>query len=73
VTVRAIIERINRKLAREGKRIKTCRNERWRGELGRYYVVHLSQKFVVQKRVDLEEFGRALGVLSPYETVADDD
>jgi hypothetical protein len=73
VSVHALIQRINRKLAHEGERIKTCRNERWRGELGTYYVVHLNHKFVVQKRVDLEGLGRALRVLAPDETVAADD
>ena len=76
VTMRAVIQRINRRLKREhdhGERnwefLKATRGDRWRSELGDYYLVNVDRNAIVDKQVDPEEFARELGVLAPYERV----
>ena len=63
VTVRALVQRINRALASDGKRL---RGTRGRGP-GVYYVVSGSR--VTQSAVNLEALGRKLGVLYAWETL----
>ena len=63
VTVRALVQRINRVLASDGKRL---RGTRGRGP-GVYYVVSSSR--VTQSAVNLEALGRKLGVLHEWETL----
>jgi hypothetical protein len=72
VSVRALIQRINRKLAPEGEALRTTRR-RWRSNLGDYYLVDLNRNFVTQQRVNLEALGRELGVLSPWEALVEED
>lgn len=69
VTTRALLQRINRQLAKEGKQLKTMRGERWRSELGNYYEVDLNYSSITAKHVNPEEWGRELGVLQPWERV----
>ncbi len=63
VTVRALVQRINRVLASEGKRL---RGKRGRSG-GAYYLVSGSR--VTQSAVNLEALGRKLGVLYKWETL----
>jgi hypothetical protein len=67
----ALVRRINRALADQGERLKTTRGDRWRGDLGDYYVVDLNLNAIVGQHVDLEEFGRELKVLAPGERLAE--
>lgn len=71
VSPRALLARINRKLVHDGECMKTCRSDsRWWHDLGDYYVVDLSRNFLTHKHYDLEEWGRDLGCLKPYEGLA---
>jgi hypothetical protein len=73
VSGRALFQRINRKLKGENRQIRTARGffdgSYWHEDtnLGRYYVLDLKRNFVVVTRVDLEDFGRKLGVLAEGE------
>jgi hypothetical protein len=72
VTARALMQRINRRLAKdEGSRLLTCR-ETARGfnELGRYYVVN-AQNHLAQTDVDLEDLARELDLMKPWETLVE--
>ena len=70
VSVRGIIQRINRNLAPQKQKLKACRSDRWRDDLGDYYVIDVEINGVLHKHVDLEALGRELGVLAEWETVA---
>jgi len=80
VTVRAIVQRINRRLKREyadGERglfgLKAARSPRARQDLGDYYLLNLERNLIADTHVDLEKFGRELGVLQRYERVEEDE
>jgi len=68
VTRQACIQRINRRLAREGERLRATRSDRWRNELGDYFIV--SGNSVIAQHIDVEELGRELGVLRGFEELA---
>ncbi len=73
VSKRAIIQRINRKLAHTQHQLRTCRRQsQWHRDLGDYYVVELSQNAIAGVDIDLEKYGRELGVLAGWETVVDE-
>jgi len=71
VTMRALIQRINRILAKDTEKLKIPRSNRARQELGEFYVLDLRINGVLQKHVDPEELGRELGVLQDYERVVE--
>ncbi len=68
VTHRALIQRINRRLLKEQKELGTSRyNVKAFKDLGRYYIVDLKQNAVTQTNIDIEDLGRVMGLLKPYE------
>jgi hypothetical protein len=69
VSVRALVQRVNRKLAARGEKLLATRSSRNRLELGDYYAVRLNGNSVVAKHVNLETWGRELGALKPWESV----
>ena len=71
VTEKALYQRINRKLNADGRALKRTRGQRALIELGRYYVLDMNMNAVLYHyhNVNLEDFGRELGVLKPYEVV----
>jgi hypothetical protein len=72
VTLRAVIQRINRKLAQEGRAgqaFRKYRGGRSLADLGDYYVVDLDRNTVEAAHLDPEAFGRELGVLENWEEV----
>lgn len=74
ITMRALLQRINRKLSAEGhEQVKTTRGDRWRSELGDYYVVDLNRNMITAKHVKPVEWGRELGVLREWETVVEEE
>jgi hypothetical protein len=71
VSMKALIARINRKLAScdDGwERVRTRRGSRW-SELGRYYAINVSGNYLTAKDIDPETWGRELRVLLPGESV----
>lgn len=76
LTERALVQRINRKLAHEGEVLKKCRcavcGNRIDGSahcnLGPYFIVDLSTNAVTNKEMDdLESLGNELKVIQPWE------
>lgn len=66
VTERALIQRINRKLHADGAKLRTAQG-RAEAAMGRFYTVSFRKSCVLQRHVDLEAFGRQLGVFATYE------
>jgi hypothetical protein len=71
VTMRAVIQRINRKLAADKEVLKVARSERMRQAVGDYYVVDFRINGVLHHDVDPEAMARELGVLKGYEQVTE--
>lgn len=77
VSERALIQRINRKLKGDDQKLCAARGT-WDGptwhpnsDLGRYYIIDISRNFLVSSNVDLEDYGRELKVLAPWEELAE--
>lgn len=69
VSEKALVGRINRKLAHEGEQLRTARTDRdWRN-LGRYYCVNVSHNCVTSTHHNLAELGRLVGALGDGETL----
>jgi hypothetical protein len=74
VSLRALIQRINRKLATDqgalyADQLRKARGLRWRQTVGEYYLLNVFRNAVDNTRVDPETLGRELGVLAPWEIV----
>ena len=64
ITERALIKRINRKLAHTDEAIRICREDsRWIDQLGRHFIEDTKTKFVLATDCDLADIGREVGVL----------
>lgn len=70
VSTRAVIKRINRKLAPDGEQLRTCRGGPWEHELGRYFVTN-AQNAIASTHVALEGYARGLGALRTDETIGE--
>jgi hypothetical protein len=66
---KAAIQRINRRLKEDQRKVRTARGERLRQDVGWFYVLDLQRNFIVEKDVDLEALGREVGALQDYETI----
>jgi hypothetical protein len=68
VSTRALIQRINRKLAAQDEALRVSR-DRWqeRENLGEFYIVNTRLNGVVHKHVDIDALGHELGVLQRWE------
>ena len=68
VTERALVQRINRKLAKDQEVVKKARGAATR-DLGDYYRLDAFRNAVMESNVDLEALGRKLGVLRVFEAL----
>lgn len=69
VTMRALTQRISRKLAQDDELLKKSVGARLRQDVGEYYVLNVRLNAVTRMNVDPESFGRKLGVLRAWESV----
>lgn len=69
VTHRALLQRINRKLARAEEVLRVNRRGAYEEAGPNYWLVNFNRNQVVGGCDDLVGFGRELGVLKPYEAV----
>ena len=70
----ALIRRINRKLASEGRmghKLKKIRGQAGRSSLGEYYIVDIDKNYILETFVNLEDCGRKLGTLQQYEKLVE--
>jgi hypothetical protein len=73
VSERALIQRINRKLAADDEKLKKLRSKRWRSAMGTYFIINVRGNFVNTKHVEIEAYGRELGVLTDWEELVLDE
>ena len=74
VSERALIARINRRLAKENEKLIVCEETSPSfTDLGRYYVVDLNQNIIGSSNLDLEQVGRDTKALKGYEVLEDAD
>jgi hypothetical protein len=66
------MQRINRKLSADSQQLKTCRSPRDRSYIGNYFVIDTRLNVVKQTHVDVEELGKELGALRPWEQLAEE-
>jgi len=76
VAERALIRRVNRKLAEKDQRLCKSRasHDEGRGpvfdhNLGEFYIIDTQRNFVHSTHVDLGTLAKEVGALSPWETV----
>ncbi|MEP7366188.1 MAG: hypothetical protein ABI972_23265 [Acidobacteriota bacterium] len=75
ITHRALIQRINRKLAQDGMILKTARLYSTGHEntnLGRYYIVDRTKNTLAFSHCDLDYWGKRVGVLAEWEKLLDE-
>ena len=70
VSVRALFQRVARRLAAEGKQLKSTRGELALRDLGAHYVVERDNSVVP---IDLEKLGRETGALEAHERLITKD
>jgi hypothetical protein len=68
LTETALRQRINRKLRDRGAVLKRARAS-VETTLGAYFVVDINGNFVTEHHVNIEDFGRELGVLAEWESL----
>jgi hypothetical protein len=74
ITERALLQRVNRALADDGKVVNRPRGKPRAdgpGDLGAFFIVDLKKKAVVEKNVDLVKLAKKLEVLRDYEQLVD--
>jgi hypothetical protein len=69
VSVRAIVQRINRVLQENDRQLKAARGGRALQACGRFYVINVKSNTVVQHNVDLSELAQELGTIKPFEAL----
>ena len=70
ITKRALVQRINRYLAKENKALhQTGRSNRTEEQFGTYYIIDTAMNCVTADHIDLVEYGRQIEVLKLYEEV----
>jgi len=71
ISMRALIQRINRVLAKDNEVLKKSRSSRTSLSVGEYFVLDIMKNFISRTQVDPEQLGRKLGVLKLYEEVGE--
>lgn len=69
ISERALIARINRKLAHDGEKLRKSRGMQAYTNLGDYYTVDIKTNTLRRWFIDIEEFGREVGVMHRNETL----
>jgi hypothetical protein len=70
ITERALVQRINRALAKEDEVVKKSRaDSRMEMQYGTYYSVNQRTNNIANGNIDIESMGRELGVLKEYEAL----
>jgi hypothetical protein len=67
ITTRALLQRINRVLAKNNRTLRATRGAQMRSDAGDFFVLDLSRNEILTKDVDPQVLGRELGVLKEYE------
>lgn len=68
VSTRALIQRVNRKLASRGEKVRATRGTNAQLSVGEYYILNITGNYVSRPRVDLEQLARDENALQPWES-----
>lgn len=71
VSEKALIQRINRRLAREGEKLRKNSNPRHFMDVGWHYVVDVRSGYFEARINNLEQYGREVGALGTNERLAE--
>jgi hypothetical protein len=71
VSMKALLARINRKLAGQGEQLKAARSARARLDCGDFYIIDTRENALVGRNVDPVAMGRELGVLRAWEQIVE--
>jgi hypothetical protein len=63
ITKRALLQRINRQLNKDLEQVKAYRNR------DDFYHIDLKRKAIIAEHVDIEDLGREMKVLQPWEAL----
>ena len=72
MTMRALLQRVNRKLKKENEMLCKARERAKRYGVGDYYKLDFYRNIISEQGVDPEELGREMRVLRPWERVVED-
>jgi hypothetical protein len=74
ISMRALIQRINRKLRHNGEVSKVARGSQAESEadVGRYFIVNIERNLLVNDHCDPEAIGREIGVMAEHERLVKD-
>jgi hypothetical protein len=72
ITMRALVQRINRKLAQQDEVLRAIRGERAKQDLGDYAVINISRNSVSRHDVDVVALAKELDVLKKWERVIEE-
>jgi hypothetical protein len=67
VSERALIARINRKLAKDNQKLCHSRSAQTQSSVGEYYIIDAVRNGIIHQRVGPESLAKELGVLKPWE------
>ena len=67
VSERAVMQRINRRLTREDKRIHRARRWPEHLKLGKHYIIDELKNVVCDSHVFIEQYAREIGAMQPWE------
>lgn len=68
ITEKALYQRINRKLRQRDEVLKRSRVST-EVDLGKYFVVDLHRNAVTNHHIDIEDFGKQIGVMADWESL----
>ncbi len=68
-TVKALLQRVNRRLRENDQRVCRARSERVRLGPGAFYAIDEKRSLILGKDVNLEQLARELGALKPHEVL----
>jgi hypothetical protein len=72
ISQRALLQRINRKLAKEEKKLLTSRSNAKKQEFGNFYIVDINLNNVIQAHIDLEVLGQDLHAIKKGEKYSEE-
>ena len=67
ITEGALVQRINRKLKKNGELMRIARGQQVEQMFGRYFIANAERKTIVTHHVDLKSLARELNVVQPWE------
>ena len=71
VKEQALVKRLNRAMATEGRKVKKARSIRMQLDVGDFFVIDVIGNYVAQQFVDLGQLADEWSVLKPWEMVAE--